>query len=172
MRDAISSIVKTISGLLPRKNHRSERLTEARDGNAKASSITILCVPGTDPDRQLLDEISRRNHWNMSFASSSDEARESLKRSRPQIILIDRDIDGADWRYAVSSLAAASGGACVLLISRVIDDYLWNEVVTNGGYDVLRKPLSESEVLRNVKLAWSYWSGTRPAGAASKKSLP
>lgn len=169
MRDAIGSIVKTISSLFPGKNQRSERLTQACDGNANASRITILCVPGTDPDRQLLDEISRRNQWNVSFASTSGEARESLKQTKPQIILIDRDIDGADWRYAVSSLAAASGGACVLLISRVIDDYLWNEVVTNGGYDVLRKPLNESEVLRNVKLAWSYWSGTRQAAAVSKK---
>jgi DNA-binding response OmpR family regulator len=169
MRDAISSIVKSISSLFPRKHQHSEREIEARQASANASRITILCVPGTEPDRQLLDDISRRNHWNTSFASTSNEARESLKQSKPQIILIDRDVDGKDWRFAVSSLAAASGGACVLLISRVIDDYLWNEVVTNGGYDVLRKPLNENEVLRNVKLAWSYWSGTRPADPVAKK---
>lgn len=169
MRDVISSIIKSISSLFRKNNDRSSGLTGAPAGNGANSGITILSVPGTDPDRQLLDEISRRNHWNISFASSSDEAREWLKRSKPQIILIDRDIDGADWRYAVSSLAAASGGACVLLISRVIDDYLWNEVVTNGGYDVLRKPLSENDVMRNVRLAWSYWSSTRQSANVIKK---
>ena len=169
MRDAISSIMKAISSLFRKKNDRSGGLTRAAGGNGANSGITILSVPGTDPDRQLLDEISLRNHWKISFASSSDEAREWLKRSKPQIILIDRDIDGADWRYAVSSLAAASGGACVLLISRVIDDYLWNEVVTNGGYDVLRKPLSENDVMRNVRLAWSYWTSTRQSASVMKK---
>ncbi len=169
MRHAISSIVKSISSLFRAKNHHSGGLKGWPAGNGAHSGITILSVPGTEPDRQLLDEISRRNHWNISFASSSGEAREWLKRTKPQIILIDRDIDGADWRYAVSSLAAESGGACVLLISRVIDDYLWNEVVTNGGYDVLRKPLSENEVMRNVRLAWSYWTSIRQSGSVIKK---
>ena len=57
----------------------------------------------------------------------------------------------------------------MLLISRVTDEYLWNEVVSNGGYDVLRKPLSESDVQRQVRLAWSYWSGMRQGPAVSKK---
>jgi len=169
MRDAISSIIKTISSVFRKKNNRTGGLTRATGGNGANSGITILSVPGTDLDRQLLDEISRRNRWTISFASSSDEAREWLKRTKPQIILIDRDIDGADWRYAVSSLAAASGGACVLLISRVTDEYLWNEVVTNGGYDVLRKPLNENDVLRNVRLAWSYWTSTRQSASVIKK---
>ena len=44
-----------------------------------------------------------------------------------------------------------------MLVSRVMDGYLWNEVVCNGGYDVLAKPLREDEVCRVVKLARSYW---------------
>jgi len=169
MREAIGMIVKAISSLFSEKSGPTDGPRRASENKSSRASVTILCVLHTLADRQLLDEISRRNHWNTVFASTSEEARESLKRARPQIILLDREIDGADWRHAVSSLAAASSGACVLLISRVIDDYLWNEVVTNGGYDVLRKPLSENEVLRNVRLAWSYWSGTRQAPASAKK---
>jgi FixJ family two-component response regulator len=66
-------------------------------------------------------------------------------------------------------LATASGGACVLLISTVADDNLWNEVVLNGGYDVLRKPLREADLLRAVKLAWSYWNGIRQIATMTKK---
>jgi DNA-binding response OmpR family regulator len=133
------------------------------------SRIAILSVIRNLPDRLLLDEISRRNGWDMVFALTNAEAQDLLKQLRPQIILLDREIQGQDWRQAVSSLTAASGGACVLLVSRVIDDYLWNEVVMNGGYDVLRAPLSEADVLRNVRLAWSYWNGTRPVTPAATK---
>jgi DNA-binding response OmpR family regulator len=160
MWDAISSLLKAVSTRRPEGKEHSRRQSFGHDHKAH-SSITILSVLGTVSDRNLIDEVSRRNQWSMGFASTSDEARDALKRTQPQIILVDRDIVGPDWRYAVSSLVTASGGACVLLISKVIDDYLWNEVVINGGYDVLRKPLNEDDVLRNVKLAWSYWYGTR-----------
>ncbi|HLG96168.1 MAG TPA: response regulator [Bryobacteraceae bacterium] len=165
MWDAITSIVNTVSRFLSKNTKRPDGSKRHPESIASASPVTILAVLGAVSDRQLLNEVSRRAEWRVSFASTVAEARESFKRVKPQVIVLDRDMDGTDWRSAVSLLSAASGGACVLLISRVIDDYLWNEVVTNGGYDILRKPLSENDVVRNVKLAWSYWSGTRqPAG--------
>lgn len=36
----------------------------------------------------------------------------------------------------------------VILISRVADEYLWNELFRIGGFDVLRKPLRADEVER------------------------
>ena len=56
------------------------------------------------------------------------------------------------WSMPLSS----SGGACIVLISTVVDAYLWNEVVRNGGYEVLAKPLREEDVAKAVRLAWSY----------------
>ena len=80
---------------------------------------------------------------------------------RPHIILLDRDLADGDWRDSLSACASSSAGVCTILISRVTDDYLWNEVVGNGGYDVLVKPLREQNVQRAVKFAWSYWNSTR-----------
>jgi hypothetical protein len=75
-------------------------------------------------------------------------------------MLFDRDIAGRDWRDFVAGFAAASSGVCIMLLSKVIDDNLWNDLVVNGGYEVLRKPLREDEVTRVVRMAWSYWSST------------
>jgi hypothetical protein len=58
----------------------------------------------------------------------------------------------------VAGFATASPETCIMLISKVVDDNLWNDLVSNGGYEVLRKPLREEDVLRAVKMAWSYWS--------------
>jgi FixJ family two-component response regulator len=57
-----------------------------------------------------------------------------------------------------------------MLVSRVADDNLWNEVVCNGGYDVLRKPLRQPDVLRAVKFAWSYWNSLRQAATAPRSA--
>jgi hypothetical protein len=73
-----------------------------------------------------------------------------------------------EWRAVVTGFAAASGGACIMLVSKVIDDYLWSELVANGGYEVLRKPLREDEVFRSVRMAWSYWSSAAKRVLSSK----
>jgi len=168
MRNTMNSLLRALSSLLLDKE-RAKLSKPLRGNQPSGSRITILSVLRNSSDRDMMVEVSRRNQWDISFVSTTEEARESLRFAKPHIVLVDRDLDVTDWRHAVSSLAAASGGACVLLISRVIDDYLWNEVVANGGYDLLRKPLTEEDVVRNVKLAWSYWNGTRPTAAAAKK---
>ena len=56
-----------------------------------------------------------------------------------------------------------------MLVSKVIDDYLWNELVSNGGYEVLRKPLREDQVSRAVRMAWSYWSSAAKRVSSSKR---
>jgi DNA-binding NtrC family response regulator len=120
--------------------------------------VTIICFLSEDHDRSLITDLCRRQRWNVFFASTRDQAQRALQELRPQIMLFDRDIAGQDWREFVTHFAAASPGMCIMLVSKVIDDYLWNELVSNGGYEVLQKPLREDQVSRAVKMAWSYWS--------------
>ncbi len=85
---------------------------------------------------------------------------QAASRLKAPVILCDRDLPGADWREAVQVLATSSRGACVILLSSVLDDYLRDEVGRKGGHDVLSKPLREDDVVRAVKLAWTYWNST------------
>lgn len=163
----MSSILRAVSILMGRENKHPRAWLVSR--HAPSPGLTVVFVITSTADRAMLHDLARRNHWNAVFSSTTEEACNAVNRTRPQVILIDRDVDSAGWRNAVSSLAMASDGACVVLISSVIDEYLWNEVVTNGGYDVLHKPLNEDDVLRNLRLAWSYWSGTRKPVTRKKK---
>jgi hypothetical protein len=137
-------------------------------GDPPRSRITIVSILLEDQDRSLLAKVSQANQWDVVFAKTCDEARLVSEQIKPQIILVDRDLAEGDWRQSLLACASSSG-ACTMLISRVADDYLWNEVVSNGGYDVLRKPLREQDVLRAVKFAWSYWNSARRAAASAKK---
>jgi hypothetical protein len=118
------------------------------------AQIRVLCLLADPPDRTVVDDVCRKNAWKVYFASHPGNGHPL----RPNIILLDRDLTESGWRESMIALAESSPGACIMLASRVMDGYLWNEVVRHGGYDVLAKPLREPEVSRALRLAWSYWS--------------
>ena len=125
----------------------------------------------SDEDRRLLAGICNRNGWHLLFADTCEEARAALDKLKAPVILCDRDLPGKGWRETVEDLASSPHRACIILVSGVLDAYLWDEVVRTGGYDVLYKPLREDDVVRSVRLAWSYWnSATRNSGASRQET--
>lgn len=119
--------------------------------------ISLLCLLADPLDRTAVSTVCHSNGWKTSFAGAPEEALRFSRRLRPPIILLDRDWSESGWREVMAALAQSSPGACILLASQVMDGYLWNEVVRNGGYDVLAKPLRAPEISRAVRLAWCYW---------------
>ena len=166
---AMQSIFGLFSRLIQRQRATIGQSAPNDESAADPLRIRMVAVLGSSQDRYLLYEISERNHWEVFFAETQEQARQMSDQLKPAIILFDRDVVGADWRDAVSSLASVSAGGCVLLISRVADEYLWNEIVSVGGYDLLHKPLNEKDLSRAIKLAWSYWRGMRRPAVLAKK---
>jgi DNA-binding NtrC family response regulator len=111
-------------------------------------------------DRVVVRELSGSRHWNVSFATACADALALIGQTKAQILFMDRDLGGSDWRETMSAFASSSNKICIMLVSTVVDTYLWNEVVRNGGYEVLPKPLRADDVSRAVSLAWSYWSSS------------
>lgn len=165
MRRTLLTIFKQIIGFVRREKREAVLQGGAAQESGMFSSsapagsgpITILGLLSREQDRGLLEDLCRRNGWELVFANTCDEARADLNRLRPQIVLCDRDLPGEDWKDAVQTLASASDRACIILVSKAADDYLWNEVVHCGGYEVLSKPLREDKVIRAVKLASAFW---------------
>ena len=165
MHRPIQSLFRTVSVFLRKeKRNSSPSLSLRRDGRA-TDNIMVMGLAFTDEDRRLLASVCSGRQWNVVFTDTSDQARATLDQLKAPVILCDRDLPGGEWRDVVQVLASSPHRACVILISRVVDDYLWNEVVQRGGYDVLPKPLREEDVVRAVRLAWSYWNTARRASA-------
>ena len=167
MWHALHSILTTVPGFIRKRKESTQ--TTLRQSAPYPSRITIVSLLLGEQDRSLIADICYRNEWEVYFAKTCDEGRQVVDQLKPQIILFDRDLADGNWRLVVSAFTASSGGSCTLLISKVADDYLWNEVVCNGGYDLLRKPLREEEVLRAVKFARSYWNSARQTVAIPRK---
>jgi CheY-like chemotaxis protein len=95
--------------------------------------------------------------------ASWDEAVGLLAGGRFAVILCDRDLPVGDWRETIRELAQRS--PCVLLVSSVVDDALWQEVVECGGYDIVRKPLEGEGVFRSIDEALRYAATTAHVAA-------
>jgi FixJ family two-component response regulator len=124
--------------------------------NETGEKIPVLAIVREDLDRNSLSTFSVRGQWDLVLTSSCEEALKGLKKMRAAVILCDRDLPGLDWRDALEALAASRPDCPIVLTSSVNDEYLWDEVIHKGGYDVLSKPLREDLTVRAVNLAWSY----------------
>ena len=75
-----------------------------------------------------------------------------------------------DRRDVLAKIASQPQAVCVLLASRVMDDYLWHQVIRHHGYDVVAKPFQPEELRRAVTFAWSWrgWAYRHHADALRK----
>jgi DNA-binding NtrC family response regulator len=142
------------------ERHRACLLVK-HDGDRKVSHIPVIALAVSDHDREVLTSISKQEPWEMHFAESRVEAWDVLNRSGSPVVLYDRDWPNAEWRTTVQSFASSPQRPCVILTSRVADDYLWQELIRCGGHDLLAKPLRVEDVTRALKLALSYWKSAR-----------
>ena len=130
-------------------------------GPSSLAPIAVIALIASEAGRQALSAICSRNRWNLLFADTCEEAQIALHKLKVPVVLCDRDLPGKGWRRTVEELASSPHRACIILVSGVVDAYLWDEVVRTGGFDVLSKPLREDDVVHAVRLAWSYWNSAR-----------
>ena len=126
----------------------------------KDKALHILAITLSGSDRAAIERVTNRSNWFLSCCGTREEAIELLATLSYPIVVYDRELDDIDWREAVRKLAKAAPSACILLASPVADEYLWQEVVLHGGYDVLKKPLKEEAVAHAIDQALLYWNGT------------
>jgi DNA-binding NtrC family response regulator len=121
------------------------------------SSAKILAVTMDRHQRDQLNSLADSHGWNLVIAPDHLIAAEMLKTETFPIILCDRDTLNTDWRQAFRILLHPDRFKCLILCSAVDDDYLWQDVIHHGGYDVIRKPIDEDQAVRAIHFAWAFW---------------
>jgi len=123
-----------------------------------AEPVKLVAITERSDDSMALRQIASDYRWRISIVGSSDAAVASLNEQPTPLVICDRDLASEDWREVLAKIAALPQAVCVLLASRVVDDYLWRQVIRNPGYDVVSKPFQPEELRRAVTFAWS-WRG-------------
>jgi hypothetical protein len=126
----------------------------------RVGGITMVALITNHLDRELLSRLAREHRWVLHFAGNCGEAWNALNESKAPIVLCDRELPATEWRDVIQMMTSSEHRAYALLVSKVSDDYLWNEVIRRGGHDLLATPLQEEDVLRAIRLGWSYWNSS------------
>jgi len=125
---------------------------------ALAEPVKLVAITENPEDSETLRQIAASYGWRISIVGSSDAAMALLKEQPTPLVICDRDLSGEAWPEVLAKVAALPQAVCILLASRVMDDYLWHQVIHHHGYDVVAKPFRPEELRRAVAFAWS-WRG-------------
>lgn len=127
--------------------------------------VPVLAITTDDKDRRLLSEFAASGRWDLTLVGSVQEALSMLKNSQPVVVLCARELVCVDWRQAFDHVTAVKPKCALILISSTYDDGLWDQVVQQGGYDVLKTPLRQDQTISAVNLAWLYARSGRGTGS-------
>ncbi len=135
---------------------------KSRDASAHPLPPEFIYIGADQRDRDAAAQVAGDGKWRVTLADSLTAGNACAAAGTAAVIfidrdLVDRDIPESDWRSTVHVLAGTRSSPCVVLASSVIDDYLFEEVVKQGGFDILAKPVQTDELRRTVSLALAYW---------------
>ena len=68
-------------------------------------------------------------------------------------MIMDRDLPDGRWRDLLEAFKPMPVQPPLIVTSRLADEYLWAEVLNEGGYDVLAQPFEAEEVIRVISAA-------------------
>lgn len=128
-------------------------------------TVAVLVITGDNAAYRRLESIFGHSKWQLHRVRAADEAPYYLE-GHPAPVVITED---SAWRDVVLRVGrACSPSPRVIVASRLADDPLWQEVLEQGGYNVIRKPFDPTEVYWVVSNAWRDWKAAsdRTARAA------
>jgi DNA-binding NtrC family response regulator len=95
--------------------------------------------------------------WTIRHTSSFVDAAAMLRCGSIPLVVYDRDLTEHDWETVLPQLNAVAPHLCILLASRVADEYLRQAVVRHRGYDILIKSATPEDLTRRLQFAW-FWN--------------
>jgi DNA-binding response OmpR family regulator len=130
-------------------------------------SIPVLVVSPLKEDHLCFSRILKHGNWKIVAARTCREADELLHKHHFAVVVAEEELPDGNWHDVVRRTSGISNAPAVLVISSKGEYELWADVLENGGYDVLPKPLDSREVMRVIGMAWrhSLSSWLRPAAA-------
>jgi DNA-binding NtrC family response regulator len=96
----------------------------------------------------LVEMVVEQAGGNLVRAHSYDMARTILASDPPRIVICERVLADGCWQDLLENESVKNGATLLIVTSKHADASLWAEVLNLGGYDVLRQPLDEREVMR------------------------
>lgn len=120
---------------------------------AKGEETALLISP-VQEDEAILSALFQHHGWTLHVTSSLSSASALLKKETPSLVITERNLPDGDWKDVLVAIYILRKRPLLIVISRQADNHLWAEALNLGVYDVLAKPLDETEAFRVLTSAW------------------
>ena len=133
--------------------------------DSKEEKIRLLLVTFDDNLYFSIRMAAVNCGWELWKASNVDQGLRLMDESRAQLVIVDWNPDqGDDWQAAVDRFVVREDHPCILLASKVIDDYLLRELVRHGGFDAIARSSTEEQFIRSIRFAHFALRHSNPPG--------
>jgi DNA-binding NtrC family response regulator len=119
-----------------------------------STGVKVLSISPNDEDYQALGLIFSHTNWTILRVESVADALAYLKSHEVSVVLCARTIRDGVWKDVLKQVRRLEQPPEVVVFAPQADDWLWADVLEQGGYDVLESPFDAPEVYRVVSLAW------------------
>jgi DNA-binding response OmpR family regulator len=125
---------------------------------------TVLSISPIEDDHDSLEQIFGEFRWTLHRAITLPSATAFLASNQASVVICERDLGPGTWKDILAGAFTLPQPPCVIVTSRLEDEYLWAEALNVGAYDVLVKPFEATEVIRIVSLASRSWHDHNASG--------
>jgi len=102
---------------------------------------------------EAMGRLCSRLKLELIYCASFPLAVRKLQATPFDVVIFDQDLPHQNWGAAVGVLAQTSPESSIILLSTRRHPEVWNEVIRNGGHDMLEKPISEEGAESSIALA-------------------
>ncbi|MHB8523534.1 MAG: response regulator [Limisphaerales bacterium] len=111
----------------------------------------ILVVDDEAPIRELLGEFFKKRGYQVTTAATAEEASEWSDDARPDVVILDIDLQGVDGFEVLQTIKAAHPHLPVIMLTGMgFDDELLQEALHKGASGYVSKTLPLEQLLMEV----------------------
>ena len=123
----------------------------------------ILVVDDEAPVREVLSEYLTSQGYTVDGASNGDEALATIRRDRPDLVLLDIRMPGIDGVEVLRRIRKLDGTLSVIMVTANEDVTLARETLKLGAFDYVAKPFDYEYLDRTVSAGLVQSSATSAA---------
>ena len=136
-------------------------ILRAHNGNvmrtADCQPVNVLFISPAEQDHTSLQHILDHTSWKLWPTRSIADAIDAVQRHPIPVVVTTEQLPDGNWKDLLIQLQCLPKPPEVIVMTSNADDRFWSDVLWSGAYDVIPKPLNNSEVFRIVSLAWRQW---------------
>ncbi len=125
------------------------------DRRQPSRNIDILTISGNPTLSVYLSGLFEKSGWAMARAHTCEAGMSFLRENRAAVAVCDESLPDGFWHDAAAAFRSLPDAPALVVVSD--DQSLVREVLALGGFDLLVRPLRESDVVWTVASAWHDW---------------